>query len=107
MIDLAANRRAAKRTRVDLAVDWLVHRIEGSYVEAAAQFGVTANSVRSRVEYVHGSLAQARSSIGIGRVSTSRKRKCLVCRKEVELEKNLYICKPCRDEVSNAHDGAV
>lgn len=101
------NRRGLKRRRVEMAIDWLVEHPHGTYAKASSLFDIPVNSIRSRVQYKFGTLAECRSERGVGKVSPQRKRRCLCCRVEKEMEKNIYLCDPCREKVNNTHDGAV
>jgi len=42
------------------AVNWIIQNADMSYPKTAALFGVSANAIRSRIEYRYGSLEMAR-----------------------------------------------
>lgn len=83
------------------------HLIQNSVAmhEAARQFGVSLNSLRSRIESRYGSLREARDQ-GYRPPAAPATRPCLRCRsKAVELPRRM--CDPCNRAVAALHDGHV
>jgi len=91
---------------VEQAIEWLIKNQMATYGQAARRFNVTLNNIRARVEYRHGSLAQARIDER-SPPCTTRRRQCIICRKEHELEKHRYICDGCSKSVNGTHGGHV
>lgn len=52
--------RLPETSMEERAVRWIMQNHDMSYPQVAALFGVSANSIRSRIEYRYGSLATAR-----------------------------------------------
>lgn len=91
---------------VEQAIEWLVKNQMATYGQAARRFNVTHNNIRSRVEYRHGSLTQARMD-KLTPPCTTRTRRCIICKEEHKMEKHQYICKACAKRACDIHEGHV
>ena len=81
------------------AVSWIVSNHDMSYAQVAALFGVSVNSIRSRIEYRYGSLTEARQATQHP-PETKTTRRCIICKKEHDMDRNQYVCQPCRRNIA-------
>lgn len=86
---------------------WIIATPGATYAEAARKFRVSFNSVRARIEYRYGSLMLARETAEIDPDITREFRRCICCRKEVNMDRYQYICPSCRKAVDHTHGGHV
>jgi len=89
------------------AVRWLIATKGATYAEAARRYGVSFNSVRSRVEYRYGSIMLAREMAEVDPEITKEHRRCIICRDPQDMERFQYICPSCRRTVDRKHGGHV
>lgn len=93
---------------IDEAEAWIIATRDATYREAAANFGVTHNSIRARIANKYGSLAEARNQPA----RDPRRRlipilRCMRCQKTANIEPGFRMCACCRKEVARIHEGGV
>jgi len=101
--------RAQRRKRerhIDKAIDLLIRYERLRYSDVAKEFGLSVDVIRGRVERLYGSLTYARQ-VGPPTRPPKRITKCMRCKEEMELPRNIYFCTRCRNQVEAVHDGAV
>lgn len=91
---------------IERAVRYVIATEGATYREVAERFGVSRNSIRSRVEYRYGSLEIARTTWEeIEETRTTRR--CIICRGTFEMEPRQHVCNSCRKDVEQAEKGLI
>lgn len=105
--------RLPKTGAIDEAEAWIIATRDATYREAAANFGVSMNSIRARISNKYGSLSGARL---MGRALVLKQedgrmlrpiRRCMTCGKSSNIEVGHRRCQSCKKEAERIHDGIV
>jgi hypothetical protein len=103
LINLRQKRKA--KVTIERAVAYIIAHPNATYASVSAQFHVSINQLRARINYRFGSLNNART-FGDARIRLWD-RPCIACGNTDPRPHGLYRCETCRIEASKLHDGVV
>ena len=99
------------RAGAEAGVQWVISNRGVTFRQAAEKFNVPVRSIKSRIIYRYGSLAEARQAASTSRrVAATKKtwgRPCICCGCIKPRRYGIYRCNTCTKQLDEAHEGAV
>ena len=92
---------------IDQAEAYLIANPGVTIPLAAQVFGLTVNSIRSRIAHKYGSLAEARQSGPVPQRVRKPVRRCMCCRHSAAMQPQQRICDKCKRRNAEIHEGRV
>lgn len=92
---------------IDQAEAYLIANPAATIPLTAQVFGLTVNSIRSRIEHKYGSLALARGMSPEPKRVRKPVRRCMCCRISSAMEPQQRKCDKCKRRDAEIHEGRV